>query len=365
MKHGQKIFEKKLASSAAARRAQLRNQVSSLILHGKIETTLPKAKVLRHEADKLIELAKRGTDQAIVKIKKSLFMLDETLPRLNLLASRFTERRGGYTRILKNGHRQQGTDLAPLAIVEYLDNPNDTFALLGAKHLPKLNTDLVNVQQQRYQITPLVQPGQVLVDPVTGNPVEINAKQDLSFMKITPRSNLTSMQTRQLIRSEERLFKLTNRMSKSMESLPKAKLWESQALDGMILEMERRDSERLERMQEKLDSIGDAGEREALVKVWESRVFSDTPLACRRVAEKEGKVKRVKVDAEGSLYWYREPVKVEEGKVEVGKKRGEAEVKVEGEKSGKKEGGFGLSRLMRGLGLGGSSASSSSSSKSV
>jgi large subunit ribosomal protein L17 len=94
------------------------NMASSLIIHDRIETTLPKAKELRRVADKMVTLAKKGTVSArrraiqIIRNKKAVSRaFDE-------LAGRFQDRAGGYTRIMKLGNRHG--DSAPMAIIEYL-----------------------------------------------------------------------------------------------------------------------------------------------------------------------------------------------------------------------------------------------------
>jgi len=94
------------------------NMVSSLILHDRIETTLPKAKELRRVADRLVTLGKRKTLHArrhavaMIKNKKAVSKV------FGELAERFAERNGGYTRIYKLGFRHG--DSAPMAVIEYL-----------------------------------------------------------------------------------------------------------------------------------------------------------------------------------------------------------------------------------------------------
>jgi len=98
--------------------AMMRNMVTSLIDHERIETTLAKAKQLRMLADRMVTLGKEGTLQArrrslaIVRKKSSVSKL------FTILADRFRDRNGGYTRILKLGFRLG--DGAPMAIIEYL-----------------------------------------------------------------------------------------------------------------------------------------------------------------------------------------------------------------------------------------------------
>ncbi len=104
------------------RRAMLRNMVTSLILEERIETTLPKAKELRRVADRMITLGKRGTLHAR-RQALSYVRTNEAVQKLfSELATRFNERHGGYTRILKLGQVRRG-DAAPIAIIEYLGAP--------------------------------------------------------------------------------------------------------------------------------------------------------------------------------------------------------------------------------------------------
>lgn len=110
---------RKLNRDASHRKAMFANMASALIKHEQIKTTLPKAKELRPIVEKLITLGKRNTlhtrrqayaqisDQAMVK---KLF---------EVLAPRYADRAGGYTRVLKAGFRYG--DSAPMAIIEFVD----------------------------------------------------------------------------------------------------------------------------------------------------------------------------------------------------------------------------------------------------
>ena len=110
---------RKLQRTSSHRKALLRNMSAALIKHEQIKTTLPKAKELRPIAEKLITLAKRGTlharRQAASKLRD-----DKMVQKLfSVLAVRYKDRKGGYTRVLKAGMRYG--DAAPLAIVELVD----------------------------------------------------------------------------------------------------------------------------------------------------------------------------------------------------------------------------------------------------
>jgi large subunit ribosomal protein L17 len=109
---------RQLSRTSSHRRALLRNMATSLFEHGGVETTVAKAKELRPYAEKLITLARRGDlharRQAEMKIKDR-----EVLGRLfSEIGPRFAARPGGYTRILKLGHRQgDGADIARIELL--------------------------------------------------------------------------------------------------------------------------------------------------------------------------------------------------------------------------------------------------------
>jgi large subunit ribosomal protein L17 len=95
------------------------NLAVSLLKHEQIKTTLPKAKDLRPYAERLITLAKRGTlharRQAVARIRD-----EKVVAKLfSILAERYKDRPGGYTRIIKAGFRYG--DAAPMAVIELID----------------------------------------------------------------------------------------------------------------------------------------------------------------------------------------------------------------------------------------------------
>ncbi len=116
MRH--QIDHRKLGRSAGHRRALLRNMVTSLIMHERVETTLPKAKELRRTAERMVTLAKEGSLHAR-RQAAAFVMSDESLRKLfSTLADRFKDRSGGYTRIFRFPHRRG--DSAEMATIEYL-----------------------------------------------------------------------------------------------------------------------------------------------------------------------------------------------------------------------------------------------------
>jgi large subunit ribosomal protein L17 len=98
----------------------LRNMATSLVLHERIQTTLPKAKELRSIIDKMITLGKRG-DLHARRLAASYLFDDEAVAKVfSDLATRFKDRPGGYTRILKTGVRfGDGASLATMQLVDF------------------------------------------------------------------------------------------------------------------------------------------------------------------------------------------------------------------------------------------------------
>ncbi len=117
MKH--RVAERKLGVTSSHRKAMLANMASSLVLHDKIETTLTRAKELRRLADKVVTLSKRGTVHAARQARELLNNRQAVKKAFDEFATRFENRQGGYTRILKLGNRHG--DAAPMAIIEYVD----------------------------------------------------------------------------------------------------------------------------------------------------------------------------------------------------------------------------------------------------
>mmetsp|Transcript_47890 Transcript_47890/g.70876 ORF Transcript_47890/g.70876 Transcript_47890/m.70876 type:complete len:152 (+) Transcript_47890:138-593(+) len=122
-----RIKFRKLGRTPKHKWAMLRNMVTSLIKHERIETTLPKAKELKYVAEKMVGHAKDGSLHArrqadsVLREKPALSKLFE------VLGPRYADREGGYTRILKLSKFRQG-DRAPMAIIEYVDRPGEVRA---------------------------------------------------------------------------------------------------------------------------------------------------------------------------------------------------------------------------------------------
>ena len=117
MRH--KISGRKLQRKTGHRKALFRNMSAALIKHEQIITTAPKAKELRPYIERLITLAKRGglSNRRIAMSRLG----DETqLKKLfDVLAERYADREGGYTRVIKAGYRD--SDAAQMAVIEFVD----------------------------------------------------------------------------------------------------------------------------------------------------------------------------------------------------------------------------------------------------
>lgn len=115
------VDHRKLGRTTPHRQALLRNMAVALIQHGRIKTTLPKAKELRRLADRIVTWGKKGTLAARREARRTIQDRAALTKVFQELAPRFASRNGGYTRLLKLDLR--AGDLAPMALVEYLDNP--------------------------------------------------------------------------------------------------------------------------------------------------------------------------------------------------------------------------------------------------
>ena len=121
MRHGMK--GRKLNRTASHRKALFMNLANALLKHEQIKTTLPKAKELKRVMDKIITLGKKGglhrRRQAFAQLRD-----DATVAKLfDTLATRYADRPGGYTRVLKAGYRHG--DSAPMAFIELVDRDED------------------------------------------------------------------------------------------------------------------------------------------------------------------------------------------------------------------------------------------------
>lgn len=114
------VDARKLGRTTPHRKALFKNMVASLIIHDRIETTLPKAKELRRFADWAVTMGKEGTLAARRRAMDMIKSEDAVKKLFSTLAERFKTRNGGYTRIMKLGNRHG--DNASMAVIEYLDH---------------------------------------------------------------------------------------------------------------------------------------------------------------------------------------------------------------------------------------------------
>ena len=117
MRHG--LENKKLNRTSEHRKALLKNMLNSLIKYEQIKTTLPKAKFLKPQADKLITLGKKNTLHNTKMLVSQLQDIKSANKVKKTLSKRYEKRSGGYTRIIKAGFRYG--DNAPMAIIEFVD----------------------------------------------------------------------------------------------------------------------------------------------------------------------------------------------------------------------------------------------------
>lgn len=133
MRHG--IKGRKLNRTSSHRRALFANQATALILNEQIKTTLPKAKELRPIVEKLVTLAKKGDLHSRRQAASFLYEKKSVDKLFDVLASRYSERKGGYLRIVKAGCRYG--DNAPVAFIEFVDKDINE----KGKYTPKIEVE--------------------------------------------------------------------------------------------------------------------------------------------------------------------------------------------------------------------------------
>jgi large subunit ribosomal protein L17 len=110
------VNHRKLNKNSGQRRAMFRNMTTSLIRHGRIQTTATRAKELRSIAEKMITLGKQGNLAA--RRQAMAYMLDETVVKrlFDEVSKKYESRQGGYTRMVRLGNRKG--DAAPMVMIE-------------------------------------------------------------------------------------------------------------------------------------------------------------------------------------------------------------------------------------------------------
>ena len=117
MRH--KLGYKKLNRTSEHRKALIKNMLNSLVKYEQIITTLPKAKLIKPQADRLITLGKKKNLVNTRTLVSKLQDKDNANKVLNTLSKRYEKRSGGYTRIIKAGFRYG--DNSPMAVIEFVD----------------------------------------------------------------------------------------------------------------------------------------------------------------------------------------------------------------------------------------------------
>ena len=137
MRH--RLGYKKLNRTSEHRKALIKNMLNSLIKYEQITTTLPKAKVLKPQAEKIITLGKKNTLSNTKTLISKLQDIKSTNKVKKTLSKRYENRKGGYTRIIKAGFRYG--DNAPMAIIEFVDRDIDAKKLDKKKKEPLKEAD--------------------------------------------------------------------------------------------------------------------------------------------------------------------------------------------------------------------------------
>ena len=138
MRHG--MVNKKLNRTSEHRKALLKNMLNSLIKYEQITTTLPKAKFLKPQADKIITLGKKESLQTTKLLMSKLQDTKSTNKVRKTLSKRYEKRNGGYTRIVKAGFRYG--DNAPMAVIEFVDRD------VEAKRVDRKKKEIIKDQKE-------------------------------------------------------------------------------------------------------------------------------------------------------------------------------------------------------------------------
>ncbi len=134
--------EKRFSKSSAHLKAMLANMTNDLIISGRIKTTTPKAKLLRRYAERMVTLGKDGSLSARRRAMAFMRNKGAVTKLFGELAGRYSQRNGGYTRVLKVGLRHG--DCAPMSLIEFVDaeqapteKPKSAKKLVSKKAAPK------------------------------------------------------------------------------------------------------------------------------------------------------------------------------------------------------------------------------------
>ena len=142
MRHG--MSNKKLNRTSEHRKALLMNMLNSLIKYEQITTTLPKAKFLKPQVDKIITLGKKDNLQNTRLLISKLQDSKSANKVKKTLSKRYENRKGGYTRIIKAGFRYG--DKAPMAVIEFVERD------VEAKRIDKKKKDTTKAQKEEKKL---------------------------------------------------------------------------------------------------------------------------------------------------------------------------------------------------------------------
>ncbi len=142
MRHG--MSNKKLNRTSEHRKALLMNMLNSLIKYEQITTTLPKAKFLKPQVDKIITLGKKNNLQNTRLLISKLQDSKSANKVKKTLSKRYENRKGGYTRIIKAGYRYG--DKAPMAVIEFVERD------VEAKRIDKKKKDITKDQKEEKKL---------------------------------------------------------------------------------------------------------------------------------------------------------------------------------------------------------------------
>ena len=131
---------RKLNRTSSHRKSLFKNMAQALLKHEQIVTTLPKAKELKRVVEKLITLGKKGNLHSRRLAYNQIRDKDMVSKLFDSLAKRYSDRKGGYTRVLKAGFRYG--DSAPMAVIELVDRDEN------AKGAGEINTPKQEVQEE-------------------------------------------------------------------------------------------------------------------------------------------------------------------------------------------------------------------------
>ncbi len=161
MRH--KVAGWKLGRNTAHRRSLLRNLVTSLILEERIETTIPKAKAMRPNVEKMITLGKRG-DLSARRQAMAYLMTQEAVTKLfDTIGPRFGDRNGGYLRIVRTGFQKgDGADKAFIELLgseQVLDEKRQKRAEARAKRAAETRKAMEEAEAQNAAAAESAEPG--------------------------------------------------------------------------------------------------------------------------------------------------------------------------------------------------------------